>query len=234
MRAKRPPSADREEFVSRFRKIVDEVGGLAAMARKSGVSPTALKNYLAEGEPSRLALIALAQAAGVRVGWLAKEELPVRDDAAAAAHEPVENETSDHSMPIRMVDIGDYLKNGAFSRGGPVLSLPTQWVMGQLPHGGSDPTKVRYWWVHDNSMRPDFALGDFALVDTSASFLLNGLFLFLIGDTFYLNNLRFMGADGVQATGRDRSEILFRMTNEQFSKDAKIVGRVFGKLGSTL
>ncbi|HEY5300282.1 MAG TPA: helix-turn-helix transcriptional regulator [Acetobacteraceae bacterium] len=72
-----PRGADREAFVSRLQRIVSHWRSADRLARAMGVSPSAFRKWLkGEAEPSRERLVALADAAGVGVAWLAKGEGP--------------------------------------------------------------------------------------------------------------------------------------------------------------
>ncbi len=71
------PRADREAFVARLQRIVRHWRSAERLARTMGVSPSAFRKWLkGEAEPSRERLIALADAAGVGVAWLATGEGP--------------------------------------------------------------------------------------------------------------------------------------------------------------
>ena len=68
---------DRDAFVARLQRIVGQWRSADRLARAMGVSPSAFRKWLkGEAEPSRERLIALAQAAGVNVGWLATGQGP--------------------------------------------------------------------------------------------------------------------------------------------------------------
>lgn len=59
-------------FQSRMNMLAERVGGFAALARKSGLSRRVLDKYRnGESDPSRLRLVALADAADVSLEWLA-------------------------------------------------------------------------------------------------------------------------------------------------------------------
>ncbi len=69
--------ADREAFVGRLQRIVSHWRSADRLARAMGVSPSAFRKWLkGEAEPSRERLVALANAAGVGIAWLAKGEGP--------------------------------------------------------------------------------------------------------------------------------------------------------------
>lgn len=61
-----------DDFVARIRRVVDMVGGIAALSRKCHLSRPVIHKYLnGASDPSRARLVSLAQAAGVSVEWLA-------------------------------------------------------------------------------------------------------------------------------------------------------------------
>ncbi|MDB5490189.1 MAG: helix-turn-helix family protein [Micavibrio sp.] len=57
-------------FVTRVEKLVRDSGGQSALARASGLSLGAIQRYLKGGEPTRGALIRLAESGGVSLTWL--------------------------------------------------------------------------------------------------------------------------------------------------------------------
>ena len=62
-------------FQERMNELISRVGTVAELARKSHLSRRIIDNYKAgAADPSRARLIALADAAGVSVGWLATGE----------------------------------------------------------------------------------------------------------------------------------------------------------------
>lgn len=69
-------------FASRIERLCELAGGAADLAQKSGLSRRVIDKYAAGGsDPSRQRLIALAEAAGVSVQWLATGEEPAQADA---------------------------------------------------------------------------------------------------------------------------------------------------------
>jgi phage repressor protein C with HTH and peptisase S24 domain len=70
-------SADRTAFAGRLQLILGHWPSADRLARAVGVSPSAFRKWLkGEAEPSRERLVALADAAGVGVAWLARGEGP--------------------------------------------------------------------------------------------------------------------------------------------------------------
>jgi len=66
----RKPEPD-QSFVARLDELSRQHGSRAALAQKAGISPTTLQNYFEGSEPTRRALVALADAGAVSVSWLA-------------------------------------------------------------------------------------------------------------------------------------------------------------------
>jgi len=58
-------------FADRLIEIVAEFPSRAALAKKAGLTPSALQSYVEGAEPTRPALVALARAANVSLEWLA-------------------------------------------------------------------------------------------------------------------------------------------------------------------
>jgi len=72
-----PPGAHRAAFIARLHSILRHWPSADRLAKATGVSPSAFRKWLrGEAEPSRERLVALAQAAGVAVGWLISGEGP--------------------------------------------------------------------------------------------------------------------------------------------------------------
>jgi phage repressor protein C with HTH and peptisase S24 domain len=70
--------ADRAAFAGRLQVILRHWPSADRLARAVGVSPSAFRKWLkGEAEPSRERLVALADAAGVGVAWLARGEGPL-------------------------------------------------------------------------------------------------------------------------------------------------------------
>lgn len=66
-----------EAFGARICEIARSVGGLEALAARSGVPCHSLHDYArGDAEPARARLVALARASGVNVAWLAAGEGP--------------------------------------------------------------------------------------------------------------------------------------------------------------
>lgn len=59
-----------DRFVTRIEKLVADSGGQSALARRTGMSLGAIQRYLKGGEPTRGALVQIAEACNVSMDWL--------------------------------------------------------------------------------------------------------------------------------------------------------------------
>jgi phage repressor protein C with HTH and peptisase S24 domain len=87
----RTAGADQAGFAARLQLIAQQWPSADRLAKATGVSPSAFRKWLKGiAEPSRDRLVALAEAAGVNVSWLAQGEGAVPDllRLAARAHSP--------------------------------------------------------------------------------------------------------------------------------------------------
>jgi hypothetical protein len=70
------PEAERAAFVMRLEEVCAALGSRAALAKRAGIAATSLQAYFQQSEPTRAALVNLARAANVSVGWLASGSPP--------------------------------------------------------------------------------------------------------------------------------------------------------------
>jgi phage repressor protein C with HTH and peptisase S24 domain len=74
------PGAGQAAFMDRLLALARTWPSSDSLAKAASVSPSALRKWLkGQAEPSRERLVALADATGVSIGWLAKGEGPVPD-----------------------------------------------------------------------------------------------------------------------------------------------------------
>lgn len=73
------------DFTTRIEILIQSAGGQSALARRSGLSLGAIQRYLKGGEPTRGALIRLADSCHVSAAWLMTGD---DDNTAASTHLP--------------------------------------------------------------------------------------------------------------------------------------------------
>lgn len=95
-----PGLNDPAEFPARLEALI---GGMSvrAFARKAGVSDTFLRQCLAgRTEPTRTKLLAIAEAGGTTVEWIATGRSERADQSAVPAHPPLDRELLESIIEI--------------------------------------------------------------------------------------------------------------------------------------
>ncbi len=73
-------------FIARIHRLIDAAGGQSALARKSGLSLGAIQRYMKGGEPTRGALMRLAETCAVSLSWLVYGDDATPSDLPAPGH----------------------------------------------------------------------------------------------------------------------------------------------------
>jgi phage repressor protein C with HTH and peptisase S24 domain len=144
------------------------------LAKATGVSPSAFRKWLkGEAEPSRERLVALAEAASVSVGWLARGEgaeprlQPVGRAARArdTPHAAAAGIGPDFVLlPRRPEAAAAGSESPSPPRGAEFIALRHDWVRSAL---GVEPEQLLVETALGESMQPGIQHGDLLIVDTS-------------------------------------------------------------------
>lgn len=158
-----------EGFPARLRQVMG-TKSIRAFARESGLSDTVLRQYLAgQSEPTRPAIIAMARAARVNVGWLAvgsetefgEGGLKIAESRPRYAGDDV---AKDYVLvPCHELAVGD----GVVLRSDQVVdhfAFKASWVRWEL---GVDLQNLALIVVKDDAMTPALHQGDLLLLDLS-------------------------------------------------------------------
>jgi len=145
----------------------------ARLARAPGVSPSAFRKWLrGDAEPSRERLVALAQAAGVGVGWLASGEGPqpqLRRPASLARASESEP-TFDQADYVLLPKRPEAAAAGAESQPAPAavefMALRHDWIRSRF---AIEPERLLLETAVGESMLPNIQDGDLLIVDTTDS-----------------------------------------------------------------
>jgi phage repressor protein C with HTH and peptisase S24 domain len=178
-RTKRKPrsrtaGADQAGFAARLQLIVQHWPSADRLAKATGVSPSAFRKWLkGVAEPSRDRLVALAEAAGVNVSWLAQGEgaepdLPM---LAARAHSPRSAELAGNPYIAQFLVLPKRPEAAAAGSGPQVPEAPTEfiafrndWVRATFDR---EPGELILEIAVGESMEPGIRNGDLLLVDTT-------------------------------------------------------------------
>jgi phage repressor protein C with HTH and peptisase S24 domain len=170
----RTEGGDQAGFVARLQLVVQQWPSADRLAKATGVSPSAFRKWLkGVAEPSRDRLVALAEAAGVNVSWLAQGQGAEPDllSLAARAHSPRSADLAGNPS------IGQYLvlpkrpEAAAAGSGRPTAAVPTEfigfrhdWIRTTF---GREPADLILEIAVGESMEPGIRNGDLLLVDTT-------------------------------------------------------------------
>lgn len=178
-RTKRKPRArtaggDQAGFVARLQLVVQQWPSADRLAKATGVSPSAFRKWLkGVAEPSRDRLVALAEAAGVNVSWLAQGEGAEPDllTLAAHAHSPRSAELTGQPYIAQFLVLPKRPEAAAAGSGPHVPDVPTEfiafrndWVRATF---GREPGELILEVAVGELMEPGIRNGDLMLVDTT-------------------------------------------------------------------
>jgi phage repressor protein C with HTH and peptisase S24 domain len=175
---RKPPArtkgADQAGFVARLQLVVQQWPSADRLAKATGVSPSAFRKWLkGVAEPSRDRLVALAEAAGVNVSWLAQGEGPAPDSATLAHRARLSQSPvgAGNLNPAQFLVLPKRLEAAAAGSGHPHASGQTEFI--GLRHDwlrtnfGREPAELALEIAVGESMEPHIRNGDLLLVDTT-------------------------------------------------------------------
>jgi phage repressor protein C with HTH and peptisase S24 domain len=166
--------ADRAAFVARLQTILRHWPSADRLARTMGVSPSAFRKWLkGEAEPSRERLVALADAASVSVGWLARGEGPEpRLQSVGKPPRERADTVTDAGLdtrhfillPKRPEAAAAGSETPAAPPGSEYMALRNDWIRATF---GIEPDKLLLETARGESMLPRIHDGDLLLIDTT-------------------------------------------------------------------
>lgn len=168
------------ERSQRAHLVAERAGGMAALARKSGVPQTTIHRVLNGGEMKAGVLVAIAAAAGVRLEWLATGAGPMLPDGTGFAEEPAAFAAAiPRPAPSDDVLISRY---DARAAAGLVATENSSYPVEKVLFSGDfirnklrrKPEHLALIECAGDSMEPTLLNGDELLVDTSPTNLRHG------------------------------------------------------------
>ncbi len=225
-----PLSGERGAFIARLHAILRHWPSADRLARATGVSPSAFRKWLrGEAEPSRERLVALAQAAGVGVGWLAGGE--GQEPRLASTAGPMRPASAGAGLDLR-----DYVllprRPEAAAAGSETPPPPTavefiafrhEWVRFVF---GIDPSRLVLETAVGESMLPGIQDGDLLLVDATADrFRSFGVYVLEIAGERLVKRVQ-PKLDGSLALISDNRAYETEYVPSEQASDVHVVGRV--------
>jgi phage repressor protein C with HTH and peptisase S24 domain len=229
-----PFTSERGAFIARLHAILRHWPSADRLARATGVSASAFRKWLrGEAEPSRERLVALAQAAGVSVGWLASGE----------GQEPRLVATIGRSCPTAAsgLNLRDYVllpRRPEAAAAGPETPVPPpavefvalrhEWVRTVF---GIDPNRLLVEWAVGESMVPSIRDGDLLLIDATVNrFRGFGVYVLEIAGERLVKRVQ-PKLDGTLALISDNAAYETEHIPPAQASDIRVVGRVIWTCG---
>ncbi len=169
------PGAGQAAFMGRLQALARGWPSSDSLAKAANVSPSALRKWLkGQAEPSRERLVALAEAAGVNVSWLATGEGPEPEAAAPVAASRGMRGASSRAGGLetaRFLLVPKRPEGAAAGAGNPPVPLATEfigfrhdWIKTTF---GRSPDELVLDTAVGDSMEPTIRNGDLMLIDVS-------------------------------------------------------------------
>ena len=216
------PGSELGTFPKRLEFIVGEQS-VRAFARRCGMSDTVLRQYLAgKSEPTRLALISIAEAGNVRVEWLATGEGPMKRGEAEGSGLDLEMFALVPRYDVEVSAGGGTLIEGEAVIG--AMAFKREW----LKRMGLELQKLALVTAKGDSMEPTLIDGDMVLVDLRQTDIVDGAIHVLRSDSGVLVKRLQLGLD---------NQVIVRSDNKIYSAlettrdKLNVVGRVVWRGG---
>lgn len=233
-----PDTGKKEDFRLRMQEILGRES-MRSFALKCGLSEGAIRNYLSGGEPTRPALWAISEAAGVSLEWLATGRGPKEpsQDLPTGLHRPVifdsPDELSEDYILIPLYDQAASAGAGALALDGESGAPPSKetrlaflkaWLRGRK---GLHPAKLFLLAVAGDSMEPTLSQGDVVLVDRSATrATTDGLYIVRIDSSLLVKRVQTLPGGILQVTSDNSAYAPFTLRPDDEERDVAIIGRV--------
>lgn len=162
---RRGPSAESSghaAFVERLKQIIDAKKTAFALADETGIPTTTVSSWLRGVEPTRPALVKLADKAGISLEWLCTGRGEMRADRLPRGYALVPRLLNDPGRDVRGVDY---------------LALSTEWLK-TLP-GAPKPEHLILTEASGDAMNPTIRHRDLVLINGQDRELRDGLHAFV-------------------------------------------------------
>lgn len=202
-------------FIQRLHVLANEVGTMYALAKKAGVSQSGMRKYFHGSEPTRAVLVAIADATGASIEWLATG----RGERHVRPNNPMASEFDTIATYGGSIYTGDL--------GHVAMAFKKDWLRSEI---GVPPNELFVYSVVGDSMEPTLRHGDVALIDHRMTRpVADGLYLLQFADGIRAAKRLQILPGGVVRAWSDNSA--FHPVEVDFNADAKCIGRIvwFGR-----
>ena len=234
-------SADssRLAFAERLRTLVQNWPSADGLARAAGVSPSAFRKWLkGQAEPSRERLIALADATGADLGWLARGAgpEPVTIDLRRRVTGAAQGRSAGNADPKRFVFFPKHPEAVAAGSGHPAALRTTEFIGFHIDwlrkHFEGDSSNLLLEIAVGDSMQPLIKSGDLLLVDTDDHSLENfGVYVIAARDERLVKRVQ-KKFDGSLILISDNNLYQPEQIAATLATEVQVIGRVVWRGGS--
>ncbi|MDN3524318.1 hypothetical protein QWY79_03450 [Halomonas sabkhae] len=151
---KEPESND--GFIERLRGLVAMAGSATSFAKRAGLSQSGFQRYLSGSEPSRKALITMAETAGVSVEWLA---------TGLGQRDPLRHHAQQDGGYLQDADDFVYIEEMTTAEES-IVSIRHAVRRDWLKSRGLEPASLRFLETREGAMAPTIQPGDLLLCET--------------------------------------------------------------------
>lgn len=211
------------DFSSRLKIVLAEFKSTYAFAKKAGVSQGGMQKWITgKSEPGRDKLIALSEAAKVRLEWLATGQGPMRDDEKGGAS------TGTRTIYIPFYDLKTLTGQNEVWEGISAppkhLAFQSAWLRDET---GLNPEDLLLVTVVGDAMEPTLKQGDVALVNRAKAHVPDdGLYVLRVDGAMLVKRLRKRPGRKVQVISDNEVYGSFDLDLADPPEDVAIIGRV--------
>jgi phage repressor protein C with HTH and peptisase S24 domain len=224
--------------VARLQIVVQQWPSADRLAKATGVSPSAFRKWLkGVAEPSRDRLVALAEAAGVNVSWLAQGEGAEPDVRvlAARAQSPQSADLAGNPNIAQYLVLPKRQEAAAAGSGQHIANEPTEfigfrhdWLRATF---GREPGDLNLEIAVGESMEPDIRNGDLLLIDTTDRTFRNfGIYVIEARGERLVKRVQ-RKFDGSLILISDNKVYQPELISAELAKEVRVVGRVIWRGG---
>jgi phage repressor protein C with HTH and peptisase S24 domain len=234
----RVAGADQAGFVARLQLVVQQWPSADRLAKATGVSPSAFRKWLnGLAEPRRDRLVALAEAAGVTVSWLAQGEgaEPDLHRLANRAHSSQSGDGPGTLNPAQFLVLPTRPEAAAAGSGEPPARVPTEfigfrhdWLRNTFSR---EPGDLILEIAIGESMEPGIRSGDLLLIDaTDQTFRNFGIYVIAVRGERLVKRVQ-RKFDGSLILISDNTVYQPEPIPADLAKEVQVVGRVVWRAG---
>ncbi len=231
-------SMSQSDFVARLQLVVRQWPSVDRLAKAARVSPSALRKWLkGEAEPSRSRLVALVEATGVTMSWLAQGEGATPDllDLASRAHLDQPSELAGNPDAGQFIFLPKKAEAAAAGSGRPAPNLPAEflgfrhsWLRSTF---NREPGDLLLEAVVGDSMWPGIHDSDLLLVDlTDQKFSNFGIYIIEVRGERLVKRVQ-RKVDGSLILISDNRAYEPESISPELAREVHVIGRVIWRSG---